>query len=107
MKSYLPLKEMDLPPDPRIGRTTSIKYVPPHEEDSPRPGDYMVLSRSSLKPIGKVGCRCPGCLIENVTLTNYEDEDYVIPRGGGKWDGPSWLGWVIQLGIDKYVESQP
>ncbi len=103
LKSYLPLKEIDLPPDPRIGRTTSIKYAPPHEKDSPRYMKLLVLSRSSLKPIGEIGCRCPGCLIENVTLTNYEDEDYV----SSSWEGPSWLGWVIHLGIDKYVESQP
>lgn len=46
-----------------------------------------------------MGADAPGCLVEAVTLTNYEDEDYVLL-------GYEEIGNAIHLGIDKFVENQ-
>ncbi|MEM0010771.1 MAG: FlgD immunoglobulin-like domain containing protein [Candidatus Bathyarchaeia archaeon] len=44
--------------DNRIGRTQPIRYVPSYNDI--KWGEWMVLSKSSIKPIGEIGCRCPG-----------------------------------------------
>jgi hypothetical protein len=70
-------------------------YYPPDDKE------WMVLSNKSVDPIGALGCRCAGSLVECVTLTNYEDEDYVRPDVGGDWR----IGLAIMTGVDLYCEN--
>jgi N-acetylmuramoyl-L-alanine amidase len=93
--------KLSLPPDPRIGRLESIIYFPTYNPPPTDASEWMVLSNKSVDPIGPLGCRCAGSLVECVTLTNYEDEDYVRPDVGGDWR----IGLAIMTGVDLYCEN--
>ncbi|MBC7328684.1 hypothetical protein H5T87_11335, partial [bacterium] len=90
-----------------IGRSTPIlykpSYNPPRQSGSSEyPKHLAVLNWKKTS-----GTACAGCLVEAVTLINYEDEDYVMPlgmegRGGG---GNKKIAESIHFGIDEFVEG--